>query len=227
MGDMVGRKWGIVVSCMVFSLGIGLQLDTQWSAFIVGRFIAGVGVVCRTVCCTLCNSHLFLGARFMFSPHVSIRGIKINDITFYVYLTFDCQNLIVRPQKFTWSHCRTLPVCESVEGVILFPHHFVDVFFLSFYFEKQFLLELCYQLSCWILPKIVPIIRHGEYVVFRFLSHAKRYYSGSSYICCINHVDWSLSIKALTLISLLRFPSPSSSHGPLSYVVEWCVFFFS
>ena len=138
MGDMVGRKWGIVVSCMVFSLGIGLQLDTQWSAFIVGRFIAGVGVVCRTVCCTLCNSHLFLGARFMFSPHVSIRGIKINDITFYVYLTFDCQNLIVRPQKFTWSHCRTLPVCESVEGVILLPHHFVDVFFCLFILKNSF-----------------------------------------------------------------------------------------
>ncbi|KAF7316512.1 Monosaccharide importer [Mycena indigotica] len=44
MGDIVGRKWGIVASCCVFSLGIGLQLDTQWATFVVGRFIAGLGV---------------------------------------------------------------------------------------------------------------------------------------------------------------------------------------
>jgi MFS family permease len=37
MGDMVGRKWGIVCSCVVFSLGVGLQLDTKWATFVVGR----------------------------------------------------------------------------------------------------------------------------------------------------------------------------------------------
>ena len=46
MGDIVGRKWGIVVSCMILSLGVGLQLDTHWPAFIVGRVMAGIGVVC-------------------------------------------------------------------------------------------------------------------------------------------------------------------------------------
>jgi SP family sugar:H+ symporter-like MFS transporter len=44
MGDMVGRKWGIVASCVIFSLGVGLQLDTNWSTFVVGRVIAGIGV---------------------------------------------------------------------------------------------------------------------------------------------------------------------------------------
>ncbi|KAJ7667077.1 monosaccharide importer [Mycena rosella] len=44
MGDMVGRKWGIVASCVVFSLGVGLQLDTKWATFVVGRVIAGLGV---------------------------------------------------------------------------------------------------------------------------------------------------------------------------------------
>ena len=57
MGDMVGRKWGIVASCMIFSLGVGLQLDTQWNTFVVGRVIAGIGVVCRAGgCCSMCNS---------------------------------------------------------------------------------------------------------------------------------------------------------------------------
>jgi len=44
MGDIVGRKWGLVASCLVFSLGVGLQLDTRWATFIVGRVIAGFGV---------------------------------------------------------------------------------------------------------------------------------------------------------------------------------------
>ena len=49
MGDIVGRKWGIVVSCMVLSLGVGLQLDTHWATFVVGRVIAGIGVVCNAI----------------------------------------------------------------------------------------------------------------------------------------------------------------------------------
>jgi len=44
MGDLVGRKWGIVASCAIFSFGVGLQLDTHWPTFIVGRVIAGIGV---------------------------------------------------------------------------------------------------------------------------------------------------------------------------------------
>ncbi|KAJ7618453.1 monosaccharide importer [Roridomyces roridus] len=44
LGDRVGRKWGIVASCVLFSLGVGLQLDTKWATFIVGRVIAGLGV---------------------------------------------------------------------------------------------------------------------------------------------------------------------------------------
>ncbi|RDB19992.1 putative glucose transporter rco-3 [Hypsizygus marmoreus] len=44
MGDIVGRKWGIIASCAIFSLGVGLQLDTNWATFVVGRVIAGFGV---------------------------------------------------------------------------------------------------------------------------------------------------------------------------------------
>ncbi|KAJ7165896.1 monosaccharide importer [Mycena filopes] len=44
MGDMVGRKYGITCSCVIFALGVGLQLDTKWSTFVVGRVIAGLGV---------------------------------------------------------------------------------------------------------------------------------------------------------------------------------------
>ncbi|KAJ7753112.1 monosaccharide importer [Mycena maculata] len=44
MGDMVGRKRGIVCACVVFALGVGLQLDTNWTTFVVGRVIAGLGV---------------------------------------------------------------------------------------------------------------------------------------------------------------------------------------
>jgi len=44
IGDRVGRKWGLVVACVIFSLGVGLQLDARWPTFIVGRVIAGIGV---------------------------------------------------------------------------------------------------------------------------------------------------------------------------------------
>ena len=44
MGDMIGRKYGLVLSCLVFCVGIGLQLDTHWAVFIIGRVIAGLGV---------------------------------------------------------------------------------------------------------------------------------------------------------------------------------------
>jgi MFS family permease len=47
MGDLVGRKRGLIMSCLVFSLGVGLQLDTRWGVFVIGRVIAGFGVVCK------------------------------------------------------------------------------------------------------------------------------------------------------------------------------------
>ena len=92
MGDMVGRKWGIVASCLIFCLGVGLQLDTRWATFVVGRFIAGLGVVRRFKTSNMCDQNffmlflfLFLGSRVVFGPHVSIRGIylflKNDDVT--------------------------------------------------------------------------------------------------------------------------------------------------
>lgn len=44
MGDIFGRRLGLILSCAVFCLGVGLQLDTHWATFIVGRVIAGLGV---------------------------------------------------------------------------------------------------------------------------------------------------------------------------------------
>ncbi|KAG1806982.1 monosaccharide importer [Suillus subaureus] len=44
MADIVGRKRGIIASCGVFCLGVGLQLDTHWAVFVIGRVIAGFGV---------------------------------------------------------------------------------------------------------------------------------------------------------------------------------------
>lgn len=42
--DILGRRIGLIASCAVFSLGVGLQLDTHWGAFVAGRAIAGLGV---------------------------------------------------------------------------------------------------------------------------------------------------------------------------------------
>ncbi|KAJ9096824.1 hypothetical protein QFC21_005095 [Naganishia friedmannii] len=42
--DLLGRRMGIIASCVLFSLGVGLQLVTNWGAFITGRVICGLGV---------------------------------------------------------------------------------------------------------------------------------------------------------------------------------------
>ena len=45
MADIVGRKWGIIVACLVFSIGVALQTAaTTLAPFVVGRVGAGLGV---------------------------------------------------------------------------------------------------------------------------------------------------------------------------------------
>ncbi|KAF5338382.1 hypothetical protein D9611_012469 [Ephemerocybe angulata] len=45
MADFVGRKWGIVLACLVFSVGVAMQTAaTAIPLFIVGRVFAGLGV---------------------------------------------------------------------------------------------------------------------------------------------------------------------------------------
>ena len=45
MADRIGRKWGLVLACLVFSIGVALQTAaTSLSPFIVGRVWAGLGV---------------------------------------------------------------------------------------------------------------------------------------------------------------------------------------
>ena len=80
MGDLVGRKWGIVASCAIFSLGVGLQLDTHWSTFIVGRVIAGIGVVCGGVFVSIiCNCSSSSSFR------VSFHAMYQSQVTFFFH----------------------------------------------------------------------------------------------------------------------------------------------
>ena len=45
VADFIGRKWGLVSACLVFSVGVALQTAaTTLSPFIVGRVWAGLGV---------------------------------------------------------------------------------------------------------------------------------------------------------------------------------------
>jgi MFS family permease len=85
MGDMVGRKRGLIMSCLVFALGVGLQLDTRWGVFVIGRVIAGFGVVCTS----LRRSFIFLqfpgilGSCFMSRTHVPIGGMVVPTLIFF------------------------------------------------------------------------------------------------------------------------------------------------
>ncbi|KAF9269148.1 MFS monosaccharide transporter [Marasmius fiardii PR-910] len=45
MADYVGRKWGVVAACLVFSIGVAMQTAaTEMPLFVVGRVFAGLGV---------------------------------------------------------------------------------------------------------------------------------------------------------------------------------------
>ncbi|EIW58751.1 general substrate transporter [Trametes versicolor FP-101664 SS1] len=45
VADILGRRIGLILSCVVFALGIALQTgSSNWATFIVGRFFAGFGV---------------------------------------------------------------------------------------------------------------------------------------------------------------------------------------
>ncbi|CAE6355938.1 unnamed protein product, partial [Rhizoctonia solani] len=45
MGDMLGRKWGLIAACLVFCVGVALQTGTTGvPVFVVGRVFAGLGV---------------------------------------------------------------------------------------------------------------------------------------------------------------------------------------
>jgi SP family sugar:H+ symporter-like MFS transporter len=45
MADYVGRKLGLMVTCLIFSVGVAIQTGTtNWAAFNIGRVVAGLGV---------------------------------------------------------------------------------------------------------------------------------------------------------------------------------------
>ncbi|KAI9840555.1 MAG: High-affinity glucose transporter rgt2 [Sclerophora amabilis] len=45
VGDMLGRRWGLIASCVVFTFGVILQtIATAIPLFVAGRFFAGFGV---------------------------------------------------------------------------------------------------------------------------------------------------------------------------------------
>ena len=44
-GDFLGRRWGLIVSCFVFNVGVALQTAAiSLPLFIAGRVVAGLGV---------------------------------------------------------------------------------------------------------------------------------------------------------------------------------------
>lgn len=44
-GDRLGRRWGLIASCLVFSVGVAFQTAaTETVLFSIGRFVAGYGV---------------------------------------------------------------------------------------------------------------------------------------------------------------------------------------
>jgi MFS family permease len=45
VADIIGRKWGIISACVIFSIGVAMQTaSTALPLFVAGRVFAGLGV---------------------------------------------------------------------------------------------------------------------------------------------------------------------------------------
>lgn len=46
IADMLGRRWAMVVECLIFIIGVVVQLAAErvWAQLAVGRLISGLGV---------------------------------------------------------------------------------------------------------------------------------------------------------------------------------------
>jgi SP family sugar:H+ symporter-like MFS transporter len=61
VADYVGRKWGIVCACLVFSVGVAMQTaSTALPLFVVGRVVAGFGVGLVSVLVPMYQSEWFV-----------------------------------------------------------------------------------------------------------------------------------------------------------------------
>lgn len=115
MGDIVGRKRGVIMSCLVFALGVGLQLDTRWGVFVIGRVIAGFGVVCKSLRCSFLFPIPFSISRRVLCP---VLYPCINQRYDYVNLKFFFSLIfpdhVVCTKVDPWTYSWTVPIGQYV-----------------------------------------------------------------------------------------------------------------
>jgi hypothetical protein len=62
VADSLGRKWGIIIACAVFSAGVAMQTAAvHLPLFVAGRVIAGLGVGLVSVLIPMYQSEWFVG----------------------------------------------------------------------------------------------------------------------------------------------------------------------
>ncbi|KAJ7205449.1 hypothetical protein GGX14DRAFT_397586 [Mycena pura] len=108
MADFVGRKMGIIASCVIFSLGVGLQLDTKWATFVVGRVIAGLGVGLVSCLVPMYQSEC--------SPK-NIRGLIVGLYQFAITIGALLAAIVLNATKGQESHSAWRCLC-LVEGIL-------------------------------------------------------------------------------------------------------------
>jgi SP family sugar:H+ symporter-like MFS transporter len=73
VADILGRKWGIVSACAVFSIGVAMQTASEAiPLFVVGRVFAGIGVGLISVLVPMYQSEWSVTYTFQFIFHVLI-----------------------------------------------------------------------------------------------------------------------------------------------------------
>jgi MFS family permease len=101
MGDLLGRRWGLMLSAgVVFNMGVIMQTaSTSQPLFIAGRFFAGLGVGLISAL-----------SKFTFLASAFVPRVITVSYTVIICLTIPSSHVPVRncTKVDSWHHCRRL-----------------------------------------------------------------------------------------------------------------------
>src|SRR4051812_40855756 len=79
---MTGRRMGIILSCLVFSVGVALQMAAQiMSVYIVGRIVAGLGVGMISVLVPMYQSEWYVAPAIIHFSLVRFAYVRVSSFS--------------------------------------------------------------------------------------------------------------------------------------------------
>ncbi|CAF4965707.1 unnamed protein product [Rotaria sp. Silwood1] len=112
-GDFLGRRWGLIVACLIFSIGVSFQVAAiAIPLFVVGRGVAGLGVGMMSCIAPIYQSEC--------APKW-IRGTLVSTYNWFITIGFLVAAIVNNETKDIHSHaCYRIPISiQIILAVIL------------------------------------------------------------------------------------------------------------